>query len=125
VLIGGLLVALPILDTALVIVSRRRRRVRLVTGGRDHLTYRLLLAFRSPQAVSMVLAAIQAGISAVALSTDGLGTAGLITVASCSVVCGAAVIALLDSARWRPAGIAVGPPEPRHRPVQEASIGLD
>ncbi len=38
ILAGALLAGLPILDTALVSVSRLRRGVTLVTGGRDHLT---------------------------------------------------------------------------------------
>src|SRR5205823_6453585 len=38
VLGGALLVGLVILDTALVVFSRHRARIPLVTGGRDHLT---------------------------------------------------------------------------------------
>ncbi|HEV2777073.1 MAG TPA: MraY family glycosyltransferase, partial [Solirubrobacteraceae bacterium] len=42
VLAAALLVGLVILDTTLVVISRRRRGVSLMTGGRDHLTHRLL-----------------------------------------------------------------------------------
>jgi hypothetical protein len=42
VLIAALLTGLVILDTTLVVISRRRRGVQLLTGGRDHLTHRLL-----------------------------------------------------------------------------------
>ena len=46
--VGALLAGVVILDTTLVTVSRTRRRVRLVTGGRDHLSHRLLPLLRSP-----------------------------------------------------------------------------
>jgi len=41
VLLGALLVGLAILDTALVVFSRRRAGVPVVRAGRDHLTHRL------------------------------------------------------------------------------------
>ena len=40
VVVGVVLVGLPALDTALVVISRRRRGVSLLSGGRDHLTHR-------------------------------------------------------------------------------------
>ena len=46
VLVGVLLAGLPVLDTTLVSVSRRRAGVSLLTGGRDHLTHRLAVAPR-------------------------------------------------------------------------------
>ena len=39
---GVLLVGVPALDTALVIVSRLRQRIPILTGGRDHMTHRTL-----------------------------------------------------------------------------------
>jgi UDP-GlcNAc:undecaprenyl-phosphate/decaprenyl-phosphate GlcNAc-1-phosphate transferase len=54
------LVGLPIFDTLLVIVSRLRRGVNVVSGGRDHLTHRLLNVLHTPQAVALVLGATQA-----------------------------------------------------------------
>ena len=52
VLLGALLVGLPILDVTLVSVSRTRRGVSLMTGGRDHLTHRMLLRLHSPRLVA-------------------------------------------------------------------------
>lgn len=57
---GVVLAGLPAADTALVIVSRSRRGVSLLTGGRDHLTHRLLARLRSPRLVAVVLAVAQA-----------------------------------------------------------------
>jgi UDP-GlcNAc:undecaprenyl-phosphate GlcNAc-1-phosphate transferase len=53
------LVGLPVFDTLLVIVSRLRRGVNVLSGGRDHLTHRLLQVFHTPQAVALVLGAAQ------------------------------------------------------------------
>jgi UDP-GlcNAc:undecaprenyl-phosphate GlcNAc-1-phosphate transferase len=54
-----LLVGLPALDTALVVVSRRRRDVPVLSGGRDHLTHRLRQRLGEPWRVALVLAAGQ------------------------------------------------------------------
>lgn len=51
------LVAAAIFDTTLVVVSRRRRGVGVLTGGRDHSTHRLLARLGTPQRVCGVLAA--------------------------------------------------------------------
>ena len=60
VAVGVVLVGLPALDTALVMISRRRRRVSLLTGGRDHLTHRVLAHLGSPRLVALALAVAQA-----------------------------------------------------------------
>ncbi len=52
--IAVVLVGLPALDTALVIVSRRRRGVSVFSGGRDHLTHRLLAKLGTPRRVALV-----------------------------------------------------------------------
>ena len=108
VLAGALLVGLVILDTSLVTVSRLRRRVTLVTGGRDHLTHRLLLARGSPRGVAMVLAIMQGVLCACAILGDRLGADVLVTLALAAVTIGVVAIAVLDTAHWRPPGIAVG-----------------
>jgi UDP-GlcNAc:undecaprenyl-phosphate GlcNAc-1-phosphate transferase len=103
----GLLVGLPIFDTALVSVSRSRRGITLVTGGRDHLTHRLLPVLRSPRKVAAMLALCQACLSGLALLGNHFGTSVLTGFAIGAVAVGVAAIAVLDSERWRPAGIAV------------------
>ena len=47
-LVGFLLVGVPALDTTLVIVSRSRRGVSVLTAGRDHLTHRTRLRIEAP-----------------------------------------------------------------------------
>ncbi len=120
----ALVAGLPILDTALVTLSRTRRRVRLVTGGRDHLTHRLLLALHSPRAVAAALALGQASLCAMAIAGDGFGIAALAAIAIVAVTLGMVAIAILDTARWRPAGIAVGKRSSR-RQTESASVRVD
>ena len=67
------LAGIAIFDTTLVVLSRTRRGVSILTGGRDHTTHRLLLRLHSPQRVAVALACAQ-------LALDGL--AGLMRVLS-------------------------------------------
>jgi hypothetical protein len=110
-LVGALLAGLPILDATLVSFSRTRRGVTLVTGGRDHLTHRLLLALHSPRAVAAVLALGQGLLCSAAIVGYELGEGAVAALAFAAFVAGVVAILVLDSARWRPAGIAVGTPE--------------
>jgi len=112
ILVGAMLVGLPIFDVTLVSFSRTRRGVPLVTGGRDHLTHRLLLVLQSPRAVAISLALLQGllsalGILAVEVNVITPPGAGLGVFLAAVVA-----IVMLDTARWRPAGIATAVPEP-------------
>ncbi len=90
-----LLAGLPILDTALVVISRLRRRVNVLTGGLDHLTHRLLPRFRSPTHVVAVLGAVQATLVALAVVADRIGAdAWLATGTAAAVMGGLALYAL-------------------------------
>lgn len=96
------LVGLPALDTALVIVSRRRRGAGVFTGGRDHLTHRLLAKLGSPRRVAFALATGQAflcGAGAVLFEFErSIAMAGSLTL----ILLGVAVVALLESPEWAP-----------------------
>jgi UDP-GlcNAc:undecaprenyl-phosphate GlcNAc-1-phosphate transferase len=97
------LVGLPALDTALVIVSRKRRRVSICTGGRDHLTHRLRARLGSPRRVAMALATGQAflcGAGAVLYEfRDSIAAMGSLTL----ILAGVLFVALLESPEWAPA----------------------
>jgi UDP-GlcNAc:undecaprenyl-phosphate GlcNAc-1-phosphate transferase len=110
-LVGALLAGLPIFDAALVSYSRTRRGVTIVTGGRDHLSHRLLLAMGSPQAVAVALAVLQALLSTLAIVGYELGGGAVAWLALCVFLSGVVGVLVLDTARWRPAGIAFGRPE--------------
>jgi UDP-GlcNAc:undecaprenyl-phosphate GlcNAc-1-phosphate transferase len=98
-----LLVGLPALDTALVIVSRKRRGAGVFTGGRDHLTHRLRARLGSARRVAMALATGQAflcGAGAVLYEfRDSIAMAGSLTL----ILGGVLVVALLESPEWAPA----------------------
>jgi len=91
-----MIVGLVILDTTLVVVSRRRRGVPLLTGGRDHLTHRLLTMTGTPLAVAAMLAALQLGLCAVALTAAESGRQAVLWTAAATLVIGFAVIAVLE-----------------------------
>jgi UDP-GlcNAc:undecaprenyl-phosphate/decaprenyl-phosphate GlcNAc-1-phosphate transferase len=68
IVIGPLLVGLVILDTTLVTVSRTRGRRAVLSGGRDHLTHRLVTWLGSPRSVALVLAATQMLVCAITIA---------------------------------------------------------
>ena len=57
---GLLFVGVPALDTTLVMVSRRRRGISILRGGRDHLTHRARERLRTAGAVALALGGLQA-----------------------------------------------------------------
>src|SRR5256885_2781785 len=94
-LVALLLIGVPLVDTCLVIVSRRRRGVSVLSGGRDHLAHRASVHLPSPRAVALLLGAIQAALAVVAV-LDNQGQ-GLLVVISASVfvlIAGCAIIVL-------------------------------
>jgi UDP-GlcNAc:undecaprenyl-phosphate GlcNAc-1-phosphate transferase len=107
-LVGALLAGLPIFDATMVCFSRVKRGVTVVTGGRDHLTHRLLLRLRTPRAVAVALAALQAALSGLAILGYELGASAVAWLALGVFVAGVAAILVLDTPRWQPTGIAVG-----------------
>ena len=104
---AAMLVGLVILDTTLVVVSRRRRGVPLLTGGRDHLTHRLLKMTGTPQAVAAMLATLQLGLCAVALTAAESGRQAVLWAAAATLVIGIGVIAVLEIRFGGPHGAAV------------------
>ena len=93
---AAMIVGLVILDTTLVVISRRRRGVSLLTGGRDHLTHRLLAMTGTPRAVAAMLATLQLSLCAVALTAAENGRHAVLWAAVTTLVIGAGVIAVLE-----------------------------
>lgn len=102
VLAAALLAGLPVLDTSLVSVSRRRAGVSLVTGGRDHLTHRLRNKLGTPRTVALTLALAQAGLGAISIGVIQLGEGSVIVAWSIWFVVATAAIALLETRAWAP-----------------------
>jgi UDP-GlcNAc:undecaprenyl-phosphate/decaprenyl-phosphate GlcNAc-1-phosphate transferase len=68
-LIGAaLLVGAPVVDAAVTLAARRRRGILLLTGGRDHVTHRILRLVGSARTTAMIVAAAQLGFSAAAVA---------------------------------------------------------
>jgi len=111
VLFAALLVGLAIFDTTLVVFSRRRAGVPLVTAGRDHLTHRLLSRLGSPRRVALVLGVTQAWLCGTAIVGAEVGSIALTAIASLAVACGGWGLAVLDSRAWRPERPEPGRPE--------------
>lgn len=97
------LVALPALDTALVIVSRLRRGVPLMTGGNDHITHRLRTRLPSARAVAFTLGGVQASLCAVGIAVASIGEAAVQGTVVAGVLVGIVVVAILESSSWAPA----------------------
>ena len=90
------LVGLVVLDTTLVVFSRLRRGAGLFTGGRDHLTHRLLGILGTSGNVALVLAASQAVLCAVGILLYDSTIVTVFSAATAYVILGAAAIAALE-----------------------------
>jgi UDP-GlcNAc:undecaprenyl-phosphate GlcNAc-1-phosphate transferase len=99
-LVAALLLGVPVLDTLLVVVSRTRRGVSIVTAGRDHLTHRLRTRLPSAAAVAAALAVTQAVVSSITILAAGIGRTTIIVVAVACLALGVAIVVLLDSPAW-------------------------
>ncbi|MEA2222813.1 MAG: UDP-GlcNAc:undecaprenyl-phosphate/decaprenyl-phosphate GlcNAc-phosphate transferase, partial [Solirubrobacteraceae bacterium] len=95
---GLLLVGVPALDTCLVVVSRSRRGVSILTGGHDHLTHRTRARLRTAHASVAALGAGQALLAALALVAVRGGPELLVPVVVAYLVAMATLIAVLDAA---------------------------
>lgn len=105
---GVLLAGLPLVDTGLVILSRRRAGVPLLQGGRDHLTHRLARRLGSARVVALALGAVQAALGGVALWLANSGAGSPVVVWALLLVAGTAALAVMETSTWRPDRAAGG-----------------
>jgi UDP-GlcNAc:undecaprenyl-phosphate GlcNAc-1-phosphate transferase len=92
------MVGLPILDTTLVVISRRRGGRPVLSGGRDHLTHRLrAMLGGSVRAVVVSLAAGQAVLCCAALAVSQLGTTVAVAAAAALAAAGGFAIFVLET----------------------------
>jgi UDP-GlcNAc:undecaprenyl-phosphate/decaprenyl-phosphate GlcNAc-1-phosphate transferase len=90
------LVGLPVLDTTLVVISRTRRGVNLLSGARDHVTHRLLRWLGTPRAVALALGLTQAALCLIGLALFQATTVVILTVGGALLAAGAAAVLVLD-----------------------------
>lgn len=99
---AALAVGVPIFDTALVVLSRRRRGAPVLSGATDHTTHRLLAVLKTPRAVALTLVGAQAGLCALAIEATRLGENALVAVVCFALLLGAATIAVAEGFGWAP-----------------------
>ncbi len=104
-LVALLLVGIPALDTSLVIVSRRRRGVSIMTGGRDHLTHRVHRVLPSARAVALALGALQAVVSIVAVLALEGGISFIVVFATLYLLAAAGAIVVLERQATEQSGV--------------------
>ena len=97
-----MLAGLPVLDMTLVIVSRKRRGVSVGTGGRDHISHRLLAKLGSTWRVALALALAQGALCLAAIEMMSWDRQAVLAGAAVSFFLGVATIALLESPLFRP-----------------------
>jgi UDP-GlcNAc:undecaprenyl-phosphate/decaprenyl-phosphate GlcNAc-1-phosphate transferase len=109
------LAGVAIFDTSLVVVSRRRRGVGVLVGGRDHSTHRLLRPLGSPARVALVLGLAQAALGALAILMSDMSNTGVL-IASCAYIAvGLWLIVLFEGPAFAP--------EPGSNPVAARAVG--
>ena len=91
---------LVILDTSLVVVSRLRRGAPVLSGGRDHLSHRLLGWTGSARGVAVVLAVTQGLLCMLAIGLYQADEWAIAIGAAAYVAAGLAVIAVLELPIW-------------------------
>ncbi len=99
VIVAALLVGLVILDTTLVVISRRRAGRAILTGGRDHLTHRLAHQFGEPRRVAFVLAATQLLVCSVTIGAARAGLGWVLLAGGLALAFAGVLIWQLESSR--------------------------
>jgi len=95
-LTGLLLVGVPALDTCLVVISRRRRGISILTGGQDHLTHRTRRRMRTARRVALVLGSAQVLVSALVIVATRSGSSAVVYVLLGFLICAATAIVGLE-----------------------------
>lgn len=91
------MVGLPVLDTTLVVISRRRGNRPILSGGRDHLTHRLRAMLGSTRLVALTLATAQMGLCLSAILVRQTSVAFVLVMSAAYVIATAAAIYTLES----------------------------
>ncbi len=102
VIAATLAVGLPLFDTALVIVSRRRRGAPVFSGATDHTTHRLLIRLKSPRVVAGALVLVQSMLCGLAIEATLLGPGAAFAAACVAFLSGAVTIVAAEGPPWMP-----------------------
>jgi UDP-N-acetylmuramyl pentapeptide phosphotransferase/UDP-N-acetylglucosamine-1-phosphate transferase len=122
---------LPLMDTCLVIVSRRRRRVAVCQGGRDHTTHRLHKRLLCTRKLAGVLAIAQGLLCVAALVAFQGDVRTTLAAGGLFAAAGVVAVALLENPQWlgtirrptsQPAGGDLYPGLERSEPAVSAML---
>jgi UDP-GlcNAc:undecaprenyl-phosphate GlcNAc-1-phosphate transferase len=111
VIIGALLVGLVILDTTLVTFSRSRAGRPVLSGGRDHLTHRLVKRVGTPRRVALTLATTQLLVCGVTIVVAKAGEGWVLAAGGLALVLGAVLIWQFESSPLFRPDVVVSTPE--------------
>jgi hypothetical protein len=109
VVVGALLVGLVILDTTLVTYSRTRGGRPVLSGGRDHLTHRIVERLGSPGAVAATLAVTQFAACAIAIAVARAGFGWVLLAGGVCLAFGVAVIWQLEHGQLVTRAVSLAP----------------
>ena len=90
-------------------LSRRRRGVGILTGGRDHSTHRLLRPLGTPRRVAVVLALAQGALGALAFVMTDLSEGAVLLVSAAYVALGVYLLSVFEGPALAPDAPALGP----------------
>jgi UDP-GlcNAc:undecaprenyl-phosphate/decaprenyl-phosphate GlcNAc-1-phosphate transferase len=112
VVIAALLVGLVILDTTLVTISRSRAGRSVLSGGRDHLTHRLVKRVGTPRRVALTLAAAQLAVCGITIAVAQAGTGWVLLAGGLALALGGVLIWQFErSPIFRPEAVSEDRPE--------------
>ncbi len=97
VVIAALLVGLVILDTTLVTISRSRAGRSVLSGGRDHLTHRLVKRVGTPRRVALTLASVQVAVCGITIAVAQAGSGWVLLAGGFAVIMGGVLIWQFES----------------------------
>ena len=118
------LAGVAIFDTSLVVVSRRRRGVSVLTGGRDHSTHRLLRPLGSPARVAAVLGLAQAALAGLAILMCDMSSTGIEIASAAYIAVGISLIAGFEGPALAPRTGEAAFAAPSEHPASAALTGL-
>lgn len=119
-LLAPLLAGLPVADTALRIIWRRRAGVPIDHGTTDSITHILSRRLGSPRRVALILACGQAGVAMIAIGAAALGQGSVVLAWALWFATTAVAVFLLEAQAWKGSPIVSRPSAPRSRPEATA-----
>ena len=117
-LLAPVLAGLPVADSALRMIWRRRAGIPIDHGTTDSITHILSRRLGTPRRVALILALTQAGVATVAIGAAAIGRGSVVVAWTLWFAATALAVLLLESQAWKGSPVApqpAGPPGPDPR----------